>query len=119
MKLDYLIDTNIFISLMNEELTESIPSGDLGYSIITEIELLSFSGLEKNEEIIIRNYLKSLSQIPLNATITERTIYLRRKYNLKIPDAIVVASAWECQAILLSNDQQLGKLTEIIVISLN
>lgn len=56
MKLDYLIDTNILVSLFNDELTESIPDGELGYSIITEIELLSFIGLEKDEKTLIRTH---------------------------------------------------------------
>ncbi len=36
MKLDYLIDTNIFISLFNDQLSEPIPDSQLGYSIITK-----------------------------------------------------------------------------------
>lgn len=34
MKLDYLIDTNIFISLFNQELTQPVPNGNIGYSVI-------------------------------------------------------------------------------------
>ncbi|WP_242027601.1 type II toxin-antitoxin system VapC family toxin [Cyanobacterium aponinum] len=102
MKLDYLIDTNIFIPLINEELTEVIPEGNLGYSIITKIELLSFPLLEKEEENLITKYLNTLSEIPVNKIVAEKTIYLRRKYNLKVPDAIILATAWESESILLS-----------------
>ena len=49
MKLDYLIDTNIFISLFNQELTQPIPNGKIGYSVITAIEILSFKGLSLQE----------------------------------------------------------------------
>ncbi|WP_324282839.1 type II toxin-antitoxin system VapC family toxin [Cyanobacterium aponinum UTEX 3222] len=118
MKLDYLIDTNIFICLINEELIEAIPNGILGYSIITQIELLSFPLLEKEEENLIKRYLNTLSEIPLNKIIAEKTIYLRRKYNLKTPDAIILATAWECQSVLLSNDQKLTNIKEVSVISL-
>lgn len=118
MKLDYLIDTNIFISLFNDQLSEMIPDGQLGYSIITKIELLSFFSLSEDEAQLIRSSLKTLSEIPLNGKIAEKTIQLRRKYHLKIPDAIVVASAWETQSILITNDQQLNKLNEIEIISL-
>ncbi|AFZ52172.1 type II toxin-antitoxin system VapC family toxin [Cyanobacterium aponinum] len=118
MKLDYLIDTNIFICLINEELREAIPNGILGYSIITQIELLSFPLLEKEEENLIKRYLNTLSEIPLNKIIAEKTIYLRRKYNLKTPDAIILATAWECQSVLLSNDQKLTNIKEVSVISL-
>ncbi|WP_035798237.1 type II toxin-antitoxin system VapC family toxin [Crocosphaera chwakensis] len=121
MKLDYLIDTNIFISLFNDQLSEPIPDSQLGYSIITKIELLSFTSLSEEEEKLIRTSLKSLSEISLNsniADIAEKTIQLRQKYNLKIPDAIIVSSAWETQSILITNDQQLKKINEIEIISL-
>ncbi|MGK7897179.1 MAG: type II toxin-antitoxin system VapC family toxin [Xenococcus sp. (in: cyanobacteria)] len=118
MKPDYLIDTNIFISLFNDELVEPIPEGNIGYSIITEVELLSFSELSQDEETLIRLSLKNLFQISLNANIAEKTIQLRRKYNLKTPDAIILASAWENEATLLTNDRQLANINEIKIISL-
>jgi predicted nucleic acid-binding protein len=118
MKLDYLIDTNILILLFNDKLAELIPGGNLGYSIITEIELFSFVGLEKDEETLIRANLESLSQILLSSSIVERTIQLRCQYRLKTPDAIVVASAWECEAILLTNDRKLAQIKEIQTLSL-
>lgn len=89
MKLDYLIDTNIFISLMNEELSKPIPEGNLGYSIVTA------SNLNQEEETLIRNSLESLEPIILTASIAEKTIQLRRQYRLKVPDAIVYATAWK------------------------
>jgi predicted nucleic acid-binding protein len=118
MKLDYLIDTNVLILLFNNELVEPIPDGDLGYSIITEIELLSFAALEPDEETLIRTNLQTLSQVPLTASIAEKTIQLRRQYRLKTPDAIVVASAWDCEAILVSNDRQLAQIGELQILTL-
>jgi len=119
LKLDYLLDTNILILLFNDKLAEAIPNGYLGYSIITEIELLSFSKLTNEEENLIKENLQTLHQIALTADIAQKTILLRRKYNLKTPDAIITATAWECNATLLSNDLQLTKINEIQVSSLN
>jgi predicted nucleic acid-binding protein len=115
MKLDYLLDTNILILLFNDNLAESIPDGKLGYSIITEIELLSFSQLTKEEENLIKENLKTLYQAALNAEIAQKTILLRKKYRLKTPDAIIAATAWNFGATLLSNDLQLSRITEIQV----
>lgn len=113
MKLDYLLDTNIFILLFNDNLAEPIPNGKLGYSIITEIELLSFSRLTKDEENLIKANLKTLYQAALTSNIAQKTIFLRRKYRLKTPDAIIIATAWNFDATLLSNDLQLSRITEI------
>ncbi|MEO1691178.1 MAG: type II toxin-antitoxin system VapC family toxin [Cyanobacteria bacterium J06631_6] len=118
MKLDYLIDTNIFILLFNNNLAKTIPNGKLGYSVITEIELLSFSRLTKDEENLIKENLQILDRVALTADIAHKTISLRRKYNLKTPDAIIAATAWEHEATLLSNDLQLTRITEIQVSSL-
>ena len=118
MKLDYLLDTNILILLFNDNLAEPIPNGKLGYSIITEIELLSFSRLTKDEENLIKENLKTLYQATLTADIAQKTILLRRKYNIKTPDAIIAATAWQHRAILLSNDLQLTRIIEIQVSSL-
>jgi len=119
MKLDYLLDTNILISLFNQELTQAIPNGDIGYSVITSIEILSFKGLSLEEDNLIRSNLKTLIEVILNETIAKKTIELRRQYNLKIPDAIILASAWDCEAVLISNDKQLSKISQVKVLSLS
>lgn len=119
MKLDYLMDTNIFILLFNNQLSTAIPEGNLGYSIITKIELLSFPALSQDEAKLIRSSLKTLSEIPLDINIAEKTIQLKKKYNLKIPDGIIIASAWETQSILITNDKQLTNVSEIETISLD
>lgn len=118
MKLDYLIDTNILISMFNQELAEPVPNGNIGYSVITSIELLSFKGLSLQEENLIRSSLESLIEISLDTPIAEKTIQLRRQYNLKMPDAIILASAWESEAVLITNDKQLSKIEQVQVIAL-
>jgi len=119
MKLDYLVDTNILISLFNQELMEPIPNGNIGYSTITAIELLSFKGLTSEKENGIRSSLQCLIQVPLNEAISEKTILLRRKFGLKIPDAIITASAWDCDAALITNDKQLLNIEDIKSLSLS
>lgn len=95
-----------------------IPNGVIGYSVITNIEILSFKGLSSQEESLIRSRLQHLIQVFINETIAEKTIQLRRQYRLKMPDAIIVASAWDCEAVLITNDKQLSKISQIQVLSL-
>ncbi|KAI9130130.1 type II toxin-antitoxin system VapC family toxin [Acaryochloris sp. CCMEE 5410] len=118
MKIEYLIDTNIFILLFNNRLTEPIPNGSLGYSVITEIELLSFPQLDKAEEQLIRSHLAALQRIPLDTEIAQKTITLRRQHRLKTPDAIIVASAMAMKATLITNDQQLKNLNVVATLGL-
>jgi len=101
----YCIDTNIFILLFNNRLKEQIPDGDLVCSIITEIELLSFTALPPNEELLIRERLALLKIYKVDNTIKEKTIQLRRTSPLKIPDAIIAATAMIHDCVLVSNDK--------------
>ncbi|MGA1603181.1 MAG: type II toxin-antitoxin system VapC family toxin [Prochlorothrix sp.] len=113
MPIDYLPDTNILILLFNGALAEPIPEGRLGYSVITEIELLSFPNLTESDEKLLRSYLSQLHRVMLESRVSEETIRLRRRYRLKTPDAIVVASAVVMSAVLLTNDRQLQSIEEV------
>ncbi len=46
----FLLDSNIFILLFNNRLSENLPEGEIACSIITEMELLSFPRLSVQEE---------------------------------------------------------------------
>lgn len=113
MPVDYLFDTNILIYLLNKRLAEGLPSGRYGYSVITEIELLSFPALTTKDIEIISRYLSNITLINLTPAIKQKTISLRRTYRIKLPDAIIVASAIEAGAILLTNDIALHKIESL------
>ena len=104
----YLLDTNAVIFLLNGSLASPLPKGNYSISIITEIELLSFAGLSDQEEQKIRDFLSVLDRIPLSDSVRDQAILLRRNNRLKLPDAIIAASALTQQAILLTNDQTLS-----------
>ncbi len=107
MTVDYVVDTNIFILLFNNQLEELIPEGRLAYSVITEIELLSFPNLSDTDAQLIQQQLSQIRRVPLDEAVSAATIRLRRQHRLKIPDAIILASAEVMDATLLTNDQQL------------
>lgn len=51
--MNYTLDTNIIIYLLDGKLAEKLPNGNYHTSIISRLELFSFSGLseEKRHEI--------------------------------------------------------------------
>lgn len=110
MTVDYLFDTNILIYLLNNRLVGKLPSGRYGYSVIIEIELLSFPALTTEDIEIISSYLSNITLINLTPAIKQKSISLRRTYRIKLPDAIIVASAIEAGAVLLTNDIALHKI---------
>ncbi len=112
-EIKFLLDTNPIILALNNKfkLKERIYL----ISFITELELLSFPNLTKNEENQIKDLLKNFLIIDINSTIKNITIALRKKYKLKLPDSIVVATAIENNAILITEDKKLKNIKEIEV----
>jgi predicted nucleic acid-binding protein len=114
----YLLDTNAVIYLVNGSLASPLPDGQYSVSIITEIELLSFSGLSAEEEQKIRDLLLLLDRVHLTDEVRDETIRLRRKNRLKLPDAIIAASALIQDAVLLTNDQAFLSIDGLVFESL-
>jgi len=103
----YLIDSNILIFLCNGRLNESLPHGRFSCSIITQIEVLSYPALSASESNLIQSHLSALTIFPVDNVIGRETIRLRRDSRIKLPDALIAATAIVSQAVLLTNDRHL------------
>lgn len=109
----YLLDTNTLIYLQNRKLANALPIGSYAYSVISEIELLSWPQMQPEHELVWRGLLAPLHRVELDAAVRETAIRLRRERRLKLPDALIAASALVLDATLLTNDQQLLALPVI------
>ena len=69
------------------------------------IELLSYSGMSAVEEQRIRELLSLLERVYVTDAVRDVAIELRRRNRLRLPDAIIAASALVTDAVLLTNDQ--------------
>ena len=58
----YLLDTNAIIYLIGGRLATPLPAGHYSFSVISEIELLSFSGLSAEDEQKIGELLALLDK---------------------------------------------------------
>lgn len=90
-----LFDTNILIDYLNgikKAKTELDSYEDPYLSIIAWIEVL-VGVKNKEEENFIRSFLGRFSVLPLTPAIAEKTISIRKKEKLAIPDAIIWATA--------------------------
>ena len=68
---------------------------------------MSFSELTTDDEQLIRQSLEGLARIPLDGAVSKQAVVLRRRFRLRVPDAIVAASALVLDAGLVTNDRQL------------
>lgn len=108
-----LLDTNVVLYFLGGRLTNSLPLGQYFVSVISEIELLSYPSLSPDEEVQIRNFLTKITVVRIESKIKELAIALRKQYRLRLPDAIIAATAQSLNATLFTNDVRLANLTEI------
>lgn len=112
------VDTNILIYLLggDREVATILDGKEIVISFITELELLSFPKLTKSQTRIIKSLLKDCKVVYLNQEIKDLTIEIRKSYKLKLPDAIIAASASYFNAPLFTADSSLTKVELIDII---
>lgn len=108
-----VLDTNVALYYLGGRLINPLPAGQYFVSVITEIELLSYPSLSSDQEVLIRDFLTNVTVVGLDSNIKDLAIVLRKTYRLKLPDAVVAATAKFLNAMLLTNDIKLTNLTEI------
>lgn len=105
-----LLDTNAALYLLGGRLGEPLPEDRYAVSFITEMELLSYPHLLAGEEAKVRAFLASVEVCELSQGAKAAAIGLRREHGLKLPDAIICATAMERGATLRSNDQKFASV---------
>ena len=97
---EYLLDTNAAIGYIGETLPEkaltfidAIIDGRFYISVINKIELLGFSSITEEEALKFGELIKAAEIIGLEDEIADATIAMRKQYKVKLPDAIIAASA--------------------------
>lgn len=72
-------------------------------SIITYIEILV--GLDDKPVIAsVKNFLNTLTIISVDKKIADLSVVARKKYKLKVPDAIIFATAQSLDALLVTRN---------------
>ncbi len=115
--IDYLLDTNLILGLLKSDPNSlaliadpEIDAGRCAYSEITRMELLGFPGITHAEASLISSRLAQLVYVPISRTVEDEAIRLRRIHKLKLPDAVIAASALLFNARLLTHDKALNRV---------
>lgn len=113
-----LIDTNIAINLFkgDERLANLLHGREAYVSFVAELELLGYHGISTEEEAWVEMFLEQCCIIDINPGVKEITTYIRRRYNLKLPDAIIAATSIFLGVPLLSTDDHFERVKELIFI---
>ncbi len=102
-----LLDTNILIYLSKKELNleDFAKVNDVLYiSVITLMEAKGYQYSNKKEETIIDTLCENLIKVSITDEVIETVIDLRKKHRIKLPDAIILATAIENNLKLITRN---------------
>lgn len=114
-----LIDTNIALYFLSgdKKLADLLDNTFPYLSFITELELLAYPGLDKQEEQKIKAFIDDCVIININHRIKERSIGIREQAKLKLPDAIIAATAIAEKLPFLSADNDFERVNDLHLFS--
>ncbi|MCL2417646.1 MAG: type II toxin-antitoxin system VapC family toxin [Bacteroidales bacterium] len=108
MEQKYLIDTNVLIDAQMNRLPSKgkdflakVINKNFIISFITQIEYLGYKDVSKSSEALI-----SLADIiRIDEQIIQTCIDIRKKHKIKVPDAIIAATAITRNLTLITNNE--------------
>jgi hypothetical protein len=123
----YLADTNTIIDLVVGRLPaasiswleQQLERQTVTISVITRIELLTKTE-PAAEYATMQSFVQSVAVLPLDEPVTRQTIRLRQQHRVKLPDAIIAATALAHGLTLLTrNVSDFQALASLAVINLH
>jgi predicted nucleic acid-binding protein len=114
-----LVDTNILLYLLkgNDTLEDLLQGKTIYLSFVTELELLGLKRLSAEEENQIQALLSDCVIVPLNNSIKQKYVELRRSYHLKLADALIAATAIASNLPFITADKQFRTVVELTLIA--
>lgn len=100
MGIRYLLDSNTVIDYIarlhpekGRQWLNEIIDEEINTSIITKIEVLSFNPDKDDNYTVLVDFFEAASIFDLANDIVNKTIQIRQKQKIKLPDAVIAATA--------------------------
>ncbi len=108
MEQGFLMDSNVVIDYFGNKLpvkaTSFIDNLPAVISVITRIEILGWYNATPEQLHKLKNFVEQSVVYSLTEVVIQQTISLRQKHHIKLPDAIVAATALtETKTLLTRN----------------
>jgi hypothetical protein len=102
-----LVDTNILIFLFEgrENAAKALMNKEIHFSFITEIELLGNLNVTTAQGRMITDMLSFHHKFGYTEEVGQTTIRIKRLKKIKVPDAIIAATAMVYDLPLLTSDK--------------
>jgi hypothetical protein len=117
---NYLLDSNFIISFSKNnlaalELLKKLPE-NVQVSIITYMEVLGFDFKNQLELEMIESLFDNMDIVYLSENIVDKVIEIKRKIKIKLPDAIIAATALEHNSILITaNIEDFKRVPDLLI----
>ena len=110
MGMNMLVDSNVIIDYVSNRIPEKSAkqldnyfNSNFSVSIISKIEVLGFN-TQKYELEQLESFIQLSSIEYIDEAVADKTIEIRRKKRIKLPDAIIAATALVKNCMLLSHN---------------
>lgn len=112
MGIKYLWDTNTVIYYLQQQFSISagtfiddlLKENHPAISAITEIELLCWKTASDKDYELLLNFINDITVIELEQPIKLKTVEIRKNSRIKLPDAIIAATAVVYNLTLITRD---------------
>lgn len=102
-----ILDSNVIIDAVRKLIDIEKSIYQFGYvyiSLITYIEVLGYNFKDENEKLLTMQILGMFEIISPDIEIADLTVGYRKMKKIKVPDAIILATARKLDAILLTSN---------------
>ena len=115
----FLLDTNTVMYLIkgDETVLQLIDQKHVAINFIVEIELLGWKSMTSELQTVILDLIKDVTYFDYSYRVKQRTIAIRQKYNFKLADAFIAATALEFDLTLVSADKIFSKIDDLRLIN--
>jgi predicted nucleic acid-binding protein len=110
MGMNMLVDSNVIIDYVSNRIPEKSAkqldiyfNSNFSVSIVSKIEVLGFKTQEYELEQL-ESFIQLSSIVYIDEAVADKTIEIRRMKRIKLPDAIIAATALVQNCILLSHN---------------
>ena len=117
----YFFDTNAIIALLqgHEVLVKLVHHADfIGISVISRLEFFAFSELTQEDKLLFDQFVSRIHVTDItmkDLVLLDAISQTRMTSSLKLPDAIIIASAQSAHSVLVTADVQLASFAKTSV----
>ena len=102
-----LLDSNILIDYLNGIVDAKVEIERYTSPMISAISWMEvMAGASRDEEGVVRRFLSRFIQVPVDHQVAELAVEIRRRTRIRLPEAIIWASAQSEEALLVSRNSR-------------